>query len=82
LAGLKLSGLTFYNKKDEFMIAEVTPGVIEKALLILNKCSNHKGLYGKSLNVLIMKELGLGIQKNFAFDCHFEIKGVELVRAQ
>ncbi|WP_164214383.1 PIN domain-containing protein [Virgibacillus sp. YIM 98842] len=65
-------------KEDEFIIAEVTPAVRETTLRLLNKYSDHKISYCDALNVAIMKEQG--VQKIFAFDYHFEMMGVKLVR--
>lgn len=65
-------------KNDEFRINEVTPSVRANTLRLLNKYSDHKISYCDALSMAMMKDLG--IQRIFAFDHHFEIMGVELIR--
>jgi len=64
--------------EDQFIIAEVTPSIRKNTLQILKNFSEPKISYCDALSVAIMKEQG--IQRIFAFDYHFEMMEMELVR--
>jgi predicted nucleic acid-binding protein len=64
--------------QDKFIIAEITSSIRKNTLKLLNDYSDHKISYCDALSVAIMKDQG--IQRIFAFDYHFEMMGMELVR--
>ncbi|WP_176448983.1 type II toxin-antitoxin system VapC family toxin [Lentibacillus sp. CBA3610] len=63
---------------DSFMIVEITPSIRENTLQILDQYCEHKISYCDALSVAVMNEQQ--IETIFAFDYHFEMMGVRLVR--
>lgn len=61
-----------------FIIADITTPIRSSTFKILEQYRDHKVSYCDALSVALMREFK--IQKIFAFDHHFEIMGVQLVR--
>ncbi|MBW8349858.1 PIN domain-containing protein [Bacillus sp. IITD106] len=63
---------------DPFTIGNVTTPIRRAAFQMLEQYNDHNISYCDVLSVAMMKEQQ--IQKIFAFDYHFEIMGVQLIR--
>jgi len=61
-----------------FIIPNVTTSTREKTLQILQQFNDQDISYCDALTVALMKEHN--IEKVFAFDYHFEVMGVKLIR--
>lgn len=63
---------------DPFVLIDMTPSIRKDTFQLLEQYNDHKISYCDALSVTVMKEKQ--INKIFAFDHHFEMMGVQLIR--